>query len=478
MFLSITYSGENTQDIGFLFRKNPARLQVFHLSYGKAHIFYPEVSARRTTLALLLEIDPVDLARGKAGAQGGLFDYVNDRPYVSSSFTSVAISRLFGSAMGGRSDTHQALADARLDLSARIAMLPCRGDTDMLGRVFGPLGYAVDFETFGADETFPDWGKNRYVNLSLTGRVRLQDLLHHLYVLIPVFDRQKHYWIGKEEVEKLLRHGKEWLHAHPEKEFITRRYLSKSRALANLALQRLRADDEVYEPGEALSEEDEDKKPGLQQQRLGSVLAAIRACQAASVIDFGCGEGRLLSLLMKEKQLRKIAAVDVAFSVLERARERIHYDRLTETQRRGIDIFQGSLTYRDKRFEGFDVACVVEVIEHLDLPRLAAFERVLFAHARPGHVILTTPNREYNEKYALEGLRHGDHRFEWTRREFRDWAERMTRQYPYSVRFSEIGDPDEKLGAPTQMAQFSRLPDMPPVSFAEAGTAAGESGAP
>jgi 3' terminal RNA ribose 2'-O-methyltransferase Hen1 len=455
MLLSITHTGEHTQDIGFLFHKNPARPQVFALSYGKAHVFYPEVSEHKTTLALLLDIDPIELSRGKTGAQeGGLFDYVNDRSYVSSSFMSTAISRVFGSAMGGKSDTHQALAEARLDLEAEIVMLPCRGDTVMLNRVFEPLGYAVAFETFSADDAFPAWGESRYVNLTLRGAVRLQDLLHHLYVLIPVFDRQKHYWIGHAEVEKLLRHGETWLKTHPEKEFITRRYLSKSRALANLALQRLQADEEVCEQDEAPSGEAEDPKPGLNQQRLGSVLAAVRASRAESVIDFGCGEGRLLALLMREAQLKRIAAVDVAFETLERARGRIRYERLSETQKQKLSLFQGSLTYLDKRFEGFDAACVIEVIEHLDLPRLAAFERVLFAHARPGHVILTTPNREYNEKYALEGLRHGDHRFEWTRQELRNWAQGVADRHGYDVTFSEIGERDEVLGAPTQMAIF------------------------
>ncbi|MDR0441112.1 MAG: 3' terminal RNA ribose 2'-O-methyltransferase Hen1, partial [Candidatus Accumulibacter sp.] len=122
-----------------------------------------------------------------------------------------------------------------------------------------------------------------------------------------------------------------------------------------------------------------------------------------------------------------------------------------------IAVFQGSLTYRDKRFEGFDAACVVEVVEHLDPPRLLAFEQVLFRHARPRNVILTTPNREYNEKYGIDGLRHDDHRFEWTRDEFRQWGARVGNEHRYAVRFTEIGEIDEKLGAATQMAHFSAL---------------------
>jgi 3' terminal RNA ribose 2'-O-methyltransferase Hen1 len=362
--------------------------------------------------------------------------------------------------MSGRSDEFQALADTALDLSATLVMLPCRSETAMLHRVFEPLGYEVSFAPFVADEQFPEWRDSRYVNLTLHGQLRLADLLHHIYVLIPVFDRSKQYWVGEEEVDKLLRHGEEWLKDHPERSFITRRYLARSRALANLALARLRA------ANDEAPETDDDFPPGanteealsLNRQRLGSVLAVVRTCGARSVIDLGCGEGHLLALLVRESGLQKIAAADVSFPVLEHARKRINYEQLDDAGKQRISLFQGSLTYRDRRFAGFDAACVVEVIEHLDLPRLSAFERVLFEYARPRNVILTTPNREYNELYGIDGLRHGDHRFEWTREEFRNWSERVAAAHGYAVRFSDIGDADERLGTPTQMAHFSASP--------------------
>jgi 3' terminal RNA ribose 2'-O-methyltransferase Hen1 len=309
MLLTIGYTGEDTQNIGFLFRKNPARPQVFELSHGRAFIFYPEVSHRKTTIALLLDIDPVDLARGRTGsAAGGLFDYVNDRPYVSSSFMSVAIARVFGSAMSGRSEEFQALANAALDLTATLAMLPCRSETAMLHRVFEPLGYEVSFETFESDEKFPEWRGSRYVNLSIRGKVRLADLLHHMYVLIPVFDRNKHYWIGREEVDKLLRHSEEWLKDHPEKNFIARRYLSKSRALANLALARLRAanDEPPEDEDSPQSESGEEERLGLATQRLGSVLAAVRSCGArAACSTSAAAKAAFLHCSSEKKACRK-----------------------------------------------------------------------------------------------------------------------------------------------------------------------------
>lgn len=459
MILTITYRGENTENIGYLLHKNPKRPQVFEMNYGRAYVFYPEVSNEKTTIAMVLDIDPIDLARGKTGsAAGGLFDYVNDRPYVSSSFMSTAISRVFGTALTGRGDDQQELADSKIDLTAMVAMLPCKSEYVMLNKVFEPLGYKVSYETFIADEEFPNWGESKYVNLNIRGKVKLADLLHHLYVLIPVFDRQKHYWVGKEEVEKLLHHSEKWLPDHPEKTFITGRYLNRRRSLVNLAFERLRtADDEVgiLEETEEVCSED---KPNLNKQRLESVMAAVKACGAKNVIDIGCGEGKLLALLLKDKKLQKIAAIDVSYAVLDKARQKIKYERLSDVQKERLTIFQGSLTYKDKRFEGYDVACVVEVVEHLDMSRLNAFERVLFEYAKPAHVILTTPNKEYNEKYKnlTEGhLRHGDHRFEWTRKEFIDWANEVAQKYHYTVQFSEIGDNDDRLGGPTQMGVFT-----------------------
>ena len=463
MLLTITYTGQNTTDLGYLLYKNPYRPQMFELNHGKAYVFYPEVSNERTTAALLLDIDPIDLARGKVGASGGgLFDYVNDRPYVSSSFMSTAISKVFGTAMTGRADSRQALSDSPLDLSATVTMLPCRGDQDKLNSVFEPLEYQVSYETFVSDENFPDWGDSKYVNLTISGKVRLRDLLKHLFVLIPVFDRQKHYWVGADEVEKLLRIGEDWLPDHPEKAYITGRYLNRRRSLINMAFARLAianaVDGEVLTTEYEETEEKLDKKLNLNAQRLGSVVAALKNCNAKRVIDIGCGEGKLLSLLVRERQFTRIAGVDVSHVALERAAEKLKLERAGDSMRERLQLFQGSLTYKDARFAGYDAACVVEVIEHLDIPRLAAFERVLFEFARPLVVVLTTPNKEYNTNYGFlyeDDLRHGDHLFEWTRAEFRDWAAKTAEKFGYAVQFSEIGAADESHGAPTQMGVFS-----------------------
>jgi 3' terminal RNA ribose 2'-O-methyltransferase Hen1 len=466
MLLTITYEQPPATDLGYLLHKNPARAQSFELPFGKAHVFYPSADNEICTAALLLDVDPVGLVRGRHGPAGegrALEQYVNDRPYVASSFMSVAIGQVFGTAMSGRSQSRQDLADSPLPLKARISALPCRAGEDLLRRLFEPLGYEVSVQGHTLDEKFPEWGESRVFTVELRGNVRLRDLLTHLYVLIPVLDDEKHYWVGEDEVEKLLRRGAGWLSAHPERQLITDRYLKHQRHLARAALARLAEEDQpdpdIEEEVHDLEEEVVEERISLNQQRLGAVLSALKATGAYRVLDLGCGEGRLLKLLLDDKSFTEIVGVDVSYRVLEIARDRLRLDRLPPRQAERIKLVQGSLTYRDARISGYDAAAVVEVIEHLDPPRLAAFERVLFEFARPGTVVMTTPNAEYNvmwESLPAGKFRHRDHRFEWTRAEFQRWATAVAERFGYSVRFLPVGPEDPVVGSPTQMAVFDR----------------------
>lgn len=212
--------------------------------------------------------------------------------------------------------------------------------------------------------------------------------------------------------------------------------------------------EEEVSPNDQVKEE---KKISLHQQRLNKALDELKLSGAQSVLDLGCGEGKLLKLLMKEAQFDNIVGMDVSYRTLEIAKVRLNYERLPQKQKERLRLIHGSLTYRDKRLKGFDAAAVIEVIEHLDLSRLASFERVVFESARPLTVVITTPNAEYNVKYEAlsEGaFRHSDHRFEWTRAEFERWASGIATKYNYEVRFEPIGDWDEEVGAPSQMGVF------------------------
>ena len=464
MLLTISTTHSPATDLGYLLHKNPANLHTFEMSFGKAHLFYPEANEERCTAALLLDVDPVGLVRGKRGQSEGatLDQYVNDRPYVLSSFMSVLLGRALGTAMTGRSKGRQELAEQKIPLTAKMATVACRGGDGLIRELFEPLGYAVKATRHRLDEKFPEWGEGPYYAVQLDAEIRLRDLLRHLYVLIPVLDAEKHYWVGKEEVEKLLRKGEGWLAGHPHKEAIVKRYLPRQRQLAREALARL-ADEDNPDPDavaeQNLEQESKIEEPiRLWQQRMGAVVAVLRSAGAKRVLDLGCGEGKLLRELLAEKSLTEIVGMDVSYRSLEVASDRLRLERMPAKQRERLKLMHGSLMYRDTRLSGYDAATVVEVIEHLDGPRLAVFERVMFEASRPRTVIVTTPNAEYNVKFdtlPAGHFRHKDHRFEWTREQFQQWAKRVGERFGYVVRFLPIGEEDSRVGAPTQMGVFS-----------------------
>jgi 3' terminal RNA ribose 2'-O-methyltransferase Hen1 len=462
VLLTITLTTPPATDLGYLLHKSPGRIHTRTLAFGPAHVFYPEATEERCTAAMLLDIDPVGLSRGRREGPS-LEPYINDRPYVASSFLSVALADHFGTAMSGRSKERQALADLALPFESTIATLPSRGGEPLIRRLFEPLGYAVSVVPHPLSETFADWSESPYFTVTLAATVRLRDLLAHLYVLIPVLDDQKHYWVSAPEIEKLLRRGEGWLAGHPERELIASRYLARQASLTREALRQLVVDDDV-DPDQTEEARDAEEavvedRLSLADQRLGAVLAALRASGAKRVLDLGCGEGRLLAALDKDHAFNEIVGVDVSARSLDVAARRLRLDRANERQRERLRLLQGALTYRDERLAGFDAAVLMEVIEHLEPGRLPVLERAVFEFAHPATVIVTTPNAEYNVRFETlpaGRFRHRDHRFEWTRAEFAAWADGVAERFGYVVRYLPVGPDDPEVGSPTQMAVFAR----------------------
>ena len=466
-----TASGPAT-DLGFLLHKNPGRVQAFEVSTGTAHVFYPEATPSRCTAALLLEVDPVGLVRGRQGPSGegfSLGQYVNDRPYAASSMLAVAMTRVFKTAMSGRCDARPDLAAREVPLELHVPVLPCRGGSELAGRLFEPLGWQVRASPIALDEAFPAWGDSRYLDLHLAGQLRLADALNHLYVLLPVLDDSKHYWVSPDEVDKLIRAGGGWLSVHPEKALITRRYLAHRASLYTSAMARLAEVDDVepeffdnavplQQPDQVPADEAKPVVP-LAAQRRAAVLAVLREAGVRTVADLGCGEGALSAALLEDPSFTQIVAADVSARALEIAERRLRLDRMPQRQRDRLRLIQSALTYRDERLAGLDAVVLMEVIEHIDPPRLAALERTVFTDAAPGLVLVTTPNAEHNVIYEFltpGAMRHPDHRFEWTRAEFASWAGRVGAERGYDVRLLPVGDDDAQVGPPTQLAVFTR----------------------
>jgi 3' terminal RNA ribose 2'-O-methyltransferase Hen1 len=460
VLLTVTTTRAPATDLGYLLHKHPDRLQTFETAAGAAHVFYPEATAERCTAALLLEVDPIALVRGnktKPG-DGELAQYVNDRPYAASSMLAVALKEAFRTALTGRCDARPELAQARIPLTIDVPALRCKGGPALAEAVFAPLGWTVAADPQPLQPA--EWGPSNYLHLQLTGELRLADALNHLYVLLPVLDDAKHYWVSTEEVDKLIRAGGDWLAAHPARDLIARRYLSHQARLTRSALARLaEADDAQPEELDNAVPDEEDTRRPLAVQRRDAILAVLRRLGTKTVGDLGCGTGVLTKALLAEQRIDKIVAVDVSARALQIAARNLNLDRMPDRQRERLTIFQTALTYRDDRLAGLDAAVLMEVIEHVDPERLPALERAVFGFAAPSAVLVTTPNVEYNPHFATlpaGAKRHPDHRFEWTRAQFRAWASHTAEHNGYQVRFLPVGPEHPDAGPPTQLAVFTK----------------------
>ena len=465
MLLTISTSHAPATDLGFLLHKHPDRIHERTVPFGTKRVCYPEAGPDRCTAALVVEVDPVGLVRrrGHRGRHSSLGHYVNDRPSVASSFLATAITEMFATALAGRSAERPDLAATAIPLVVHLPVLPCRGGEAVLRSLLEPLGYDVDATALPLDTSFPAWGDSRYLDVTLTTCARVRDVLAHLVVLLPVLDDDKHHWVDRSEIDRLLHRGGEWLAAHPARELITRRFLRHDRALTREALARLvEADGTVADPdGEQVardqSEATIERPVRLQDLRIAAVTAALREAGARRIADVGCGEGALVRALLREPWVEHVVGVDVSWRALELAGRRLKLDEMAPRQRERIELRQGALTYRDGGLRQVDAVALVEVVEHVDPLRLGALEDAVFAAAHPATAVVTTPNVEYNSVFGLtDRLRHADHRFEWTRAEFAAWCDGVAGRHDYRVTVTGIGPVDDVHGSPTQMAVFRR----------------------
>lgn len=449
----------DASDLGYLLHKHPDRVQTFEVFGGTATVVYPEVSPERCTVALVLEIDPIGLVRGRRGRSDGfsLAQYVNDRPYAATSLLSVALGKVFRSALNGQCKPRPELVVQPLDLRIEVPTMP--GGADLVTRMFEPLGWEVEAEAIVLDPEIPDWGDSDFTAVTLTGTLTLSEALNHLYVLVPVLDGGKHYWVSSDEVDKLVRAGTGWLATHPERELISRRYLARQRDMVDGARERLTELDGSTEP----TAPDEEREPPLVRLRHDAVIAQVERLRPASVLDLGCGQGALLRRMMEVQGVDRVVGTEVSSSSLEVASKRLRVDRMTERQADRLDLWLSSLQYQDPRLVGFDVAVLMEVVEHIDEDRLPAVAANVFGFMRPGSVVVTTPNGEYNALYpalAAGEFRHADHRFEWSRAEFATWTQGIAARYGYTVEVAGIGAEDPERGTPTQLAVFRRTEEV------------------
>jgi 3' terminal RNA ribose 2'-O-methyltransferase Hen1 len=449
MFLTIATTHNPATDLGYLLHKHPGKMHSKISSQGINYCFFSEVSEERCKACLLMDIAPRHLFKSKLEARFNIVNYnpyVNVRPYLASSLMSVAIAEMFGTAMNGRSKERQSLADTQIPLEAEISVLSCQEGPEFIKKLFEPLGYEVNIAPIMLDSQFADWGPSPYFYLKLKGTKRLSELLRQLYILIPVCDNFKHYWIDFAEQEKIVRMGEGWLPQHPMVSEITYRSLKHLKSLSQQALAQLLIG-EANTGTEILGIENQSRPVRLNEQRMQAVAGELIKCGVKTLIDLGCGEGRFLETLIGFNQFQKIKGMDVSIQVLERASLLLNKSK--------VELIHGSLNYLDARTQGFDACVLMEVIEHFDPLRLPEVAHNIFGFIKSPVVIVTTPNREFNSKFATGGLRHSDHRFEWSRTEFQRWCECIGAKYVYQFRISFIGEVDSVLGGSSQMGVFT-----------------------
>lgn len=441
MLMTITCKGSDAQDLSWLLHKRPDRFQSFNLPYGTAYVFFPEYSADKCTVVLLLDVESSGL-NDICKVRDGEFQYVNPRQYLSGSLLAGAITKVFASAMKGVCEDKPELINKVFNFDLEITNFSCRLGSDYLEKLFLPLGYEIEFTNPPNQYLEKDL---QFGNLKLVAKTTLQKLLSQLFILFPVFDRQLHFWIGESQLEKFIRHSTGWLENHPEKRFIINEYFWPASDLKYRVLEHFDAIPFI-----------EEKAPKLNAQRQTEIMSTLIRLDAKSVLDLGCGNGSLLELLAQAKRFSKIGGMDIAARNIEEARKKLCAPgrRFCEAE----NVFVGSLTYKDNRISNYDTLVLSEVIEHFELERMDLVMKNIFENARPNLFIMTTPNKAYNIEYHLKDdeIRHPDHRHEFTEAEFSSFCQKLASQYNYELEMSTIGEKLPELGAPTLMGIFKK----------------------
>lgn len=453
MQLTIKAIGENSRVISYLLSKNPSNLYDRDEKGSRVRLVYTAFTEEETELLIYVTPDPVELVRNSPNTFD-ITQYINDREFaVSSLFCSYIKSALATALNGKPKDDFIKWVDYKFDLILGFGPVASDLPDAVIESIFTPIGYEVKIERGITDYSFKLKSRSsaRYINL--TGRQTLQNAIRHLFILIPVLDNYKHYYMDKSEVDKLERYGTGWLDDHPMRDLIIKRALKFKELISEVASPKkedlLQGDSEPVEESEI--------KVRLNEQRYQTIVDIVtKLPQKETVVDFGSGEGKLSVRLGFIPGVKEVLAVEPSQVSQLRAIRKIDKVRSSEGFVAPTQVW-GSLFYFDTRLCDKDVMILSEVIEHIDEYRLAPIIETVFAQYSPKTLIINTPNYEYNVVFEMkDNLRHSDHRFEWTREQFSLWCKELGARYNYSVNIGGIGEEDTDHGFPTQIAIFSK----------------------
>jgi 3' terminal RNA ribose 2'-O-methyltransferase Hen1 len=445
MQLTIKATGNNAEVISYLLAKNPNNLYERRNNGHFVRMFYNKFSHEEVEVTLFVTPDPIGLARNSSETYD-ITSYINDREFVVSSIFCSFIRSSLGTALNGKpKEEYAAWVDHAFNIEFSFGPVASDLSDQQIIELFNPLGYEVKISYGEANYQMDIKNKSTARFIVLKGLTTLQNGLRQLFVLIPVLDNYKHYYIDEKEIEKIERYGEGWLDTHPQRETIFRR------ALRFKELYRsVEKDTGTNQKGKVL-----ENKVRLNDLRYEKIVDCINNLNnKESIVDFGSGEGKLSVRLGFVKGVREILAVEPSEYATLKAIKR--FEELKDKE----DFIQptpimGSLFYYDERLKSKDIMVLCEVIEHIDEYRLPKIMATIFREYKPKTLIITTPNKEYNQVYDMgKEYRHPDHRFEWTREEFHEWC---IGQNPgnYELTFDGIGEEHQSFGFPTQLCLFT-----------------------
>lgn len=474
MFLSIAVSGEHAPDLGFVLYKHPGRFFEKSASKGRVTGGFTENREDFAEFTLAVEIDPVERVRG-VNWDRGIASYVEPMPFLAASHMSQALSQALGSAMNGVLGSKDPVIDTRVKaagvkpwpLTIKVGAVRC--SPYMIESLFSELGWSVEIESHNLDVPGVSEDDDRPLHVfTLKGEATVSDALTQLYVLLPVLDPSRHYFYDESEARKLFEKGGDWLKGHSSRDLIISRYLSKSKELRGYARQlfgnfqeKKDLDELIAETEELMRDWDDPDDTSPHQQRHSQIIRDVVSWGARSVIDLGCGEGRLLERLVRIAPDMRVVGIEPSAREIERARKRLSNNPGKNLDPR-VEFVHGSAMYGDERFKDFDAAILSEVIEHVDEDRLSLLARSVFGIMAPRRVVITTPNGDYNRVFGLRPgeFRHADHRFEWTLAECQAWVVGVTAAYPYEAEITPVGgrnaDADEGHGEVSHYIVFTK----------------------
>ncbi|AYV66644.1 MULTISPECIES: methyltransferase domain-containing protein [Niallia] len=449
MQISLKVYGEHARMVSHLIAKNPHNLYERKEKGGLVRIVFTKNEEHEVQILFFVTVDNMELTKNQTNFSS-ITHYINDRESAVSSIFCSVLRKAVGTALNGKpKDEFKEWVNYSFPLEITFGPLSTKLTNHELAELFEPLGYELTIENGKVllPKSFAKKSSAKFITLK--AKQTIQDCFRHLFVLIPVMDQYKHYYIDEKEVDKLKRYGEGWLSSHPKRNEIIKESLVFSDLIEKSRLIESKPSEEKQAP---LT-----KKKSLNQWRYEKIIETVKKLPHNSrIVDMGAGEGKLTAQLGFISGIEELIAVDPSEREQLKAKKRI--EALVDKPDFLLPTFKwGSLFYYDSELEKKDIFILCEVIEHIDENRLGKVFDTIFTKYKPYHVIVTTPNQDYNAVYDMnEAKRHSDHRFEWTQQQFEEWTKYWESHANYKVQIDGIGEYIEGYGYPTQMAIFSQ----------------------